>query len=275
MKTFKATTRSASMHLMLLALIVLMLGGTTRVKAEDNEALSALHQFRVQNFIALNAYYNYSANSDKSILPEISDAEKQANELMGQVKSSAASIVGEDQLKALQGSFDQFRKLMKTNIKDVKTSGYPDLRLVSDMAASAQKLNQLSEEMYNNIKIAEGIKSNPNVETARKATALMALMMTKYAARSTSNVSQVFQGADNEKPLDEQAIEMDQLIDQLRKVASPQPTLNPILSDVYSKWLFIRKSYINYNENNVAFLINRYSQGIIRRLTEATAVLNN
>ena len=73
-------------------------------------------------------------------------------------------------------------------------------------------------------------------------------------------------------PLDEQAKTFDQLLSSLR-AGSTNGELKTALDDVASKWQFIRGSYINYNENNVGFVIDRYSKGIIEGLTNAIDLL--
>jgi len=45
------------------------------------------------------------------------------------------------------------------------------------------------------------------------------------------------------------------------------------LNDIASKWQFIRGSYINYNEDNVSFVIDRYSKRILEGLTTAIELL--
>jgi len=45
------------------------------------------------------------------------------------------------------------------------------------------------------------------------------------------------------------------------------------LNDAAAKWQFIRGSYINYNENNVGFVIDRYSKRILESLTTVIGLL--
>ena len=52
-----------------------------------------------------------------------------------------------------------------------------------------------------------------------------------------------------------------------------QGPLKTALDDLTSKWQFIRNSYINYNDNNVAFVIDRYSKGILRGLETTIGLL--
>jgi hypothetical protein len=43
------------------------------------------------------------------------------------------------------------------------------------------------------------------------------------------------------------------------------------LNGVNSKWRYIEKSLMNYNENSVPFLVNKYSDSIIEGLESVSA----
>ena len=66
----------------------------------------------------------------------------------------------------------------------------------------------------------------------------------------------------------------DELLAQARS-GSATGELKTALDDVAAKWQFIRGSYINYNDNNVSFIIDRYSKGIIQGLDDAIVMLRN
>ncbi|MEQ5833527.1 hypothetical protein [Marinobacter sp. NFXS9] len=240
--------------------------------AAENPLLAAFHQFRISNFAALNAYYRFSVNGDTDTLNEIVAAINESNSQIKQVDASAGDILKDDQIESLNTEFDKYKHLMRQNINDVRKNGYPDLRLVSDMANQAQALSSKSAELYDIVRTNNNVKADERVEAARAAAVLMAQMMSKYSARSTSSVSQTFQGADTEQPLDEQAHQFDE---QMSKVTEGHPSgeLRAALSSVASKWAFIRGSYINYNDNNVSFVIDRYSKEILRQLAEAIAMM--
>jgi hypothetical protein len=87
-------------------------------------------------------------------------------------------------------------------------------------------------------------------------------------------VAQTFQGASDEASLDQQALIFDRLLARVQS-GSASAELKAAIDDVSSKWQFIRGSYINYNENNVSFVIDRYSKGIIRSLTTTIEILEN
>lgn len=259
-------------RLVVLALVLATSAANIQAQETTNTFLSDLHRFRISNYLALDAYYRFSGTSDPEILSEINAGINAANDAMNRLTRSKGQVLTEAQLEALSGEFGKFRILMRDNINDIRTLGYPDLRLVSDMANQALSMNTMATELYTEAQKSSHTRTTPRLEAARMGAVKLAQMMTKYAARSNSNVVQVFQGADTETPLDKQAAEFDTLLGQMSK-GPAEGELRALLQDVNSKWLFIRGSYINYNENNVSFVIDRYSKSILRSLDRIIALL--
>jgi hypothetical protein len=258
----------------LIAAFILLALTALSAKAQETgaEFLSDLHDFRVNNYLALDAFYSFSATGDTDTLNRIVVGINNSNDAMNSVVASTSGVLSEQQIEELNQAFDQFKNLMRGNINEVRDRGYPDLRLMADLANQALSMNNLATELYSVAQESSGIKANTRIESARSAAVVMAQMMARYAARTHSSVAQTFQGASSEVPLDEQAKAFDQLLSSLR-AGSTNGELKTALDDVASKWQFIRSSYINYNENNVGFVIDRYSKGIIEGLTNAIDLL--
>lgn len=54
--------------------------------------------------------------------------------------------------------------------------------------------------------------------------------------------------------------------DALMKHYAKKAEVATLLREVNTKWIFIRKSFINFNENNVPFIVGRYNEQINERL---------
>ncbi|PAV26277.1 hypothetical protein C8D92_10254 [Tamilnaduibacter salinus] len=257
-----------------LALFVALALGSLSLTAQaaNTPLLSSLHQFRIHNFAALNAFYYFSANGHTDTLNQVVAGINGANAEMNEVGGQSGDLLDSEQVSQLQTEFDRYKKLMRDNINYVRENSYPDLRLVSDMANQAQALSLISDELYDLASTSDTLNTDERVEAARAASLLMAKMMTKYAARSTSSVSQTFQGADSEMSLDQQAKQFDTLMKTVSK-GNPRGELRTLLGDISSKWGFIRSSYVNYNQRNVSFVINRYSGGIVSDLNRTINLL--
>ncbi len=249
-----------------------MLCFSMAAKAQEAEVLSQLHDFRVNNFVALNAYYQFSATGATDTLNEVVAGINNANSALNVVNETGGDIFNSDQLGALTAEFESFKELMRQNINDVRTTGYPDLRLASEMANQAEDLSQISAQLYGTAREALPGVSSPRIEAARSAAVLMAKMMAKYSARSYSSVSQTFQGSDTEAALDEQARTFETLVQTLEQ-GDGSEELRRAIDGVATKWEFIRGSYINFNDDNVPFIIDRYSKGILEGLSETIELL--
>jgi len=257
--------------LLLVTLLTLVFATSQAAFAQDQEEamagdlLDSIHQFRLQNFIALNAYYNYSATPDNQLVADINRAMSRSSTLMTDIENQAGDTLSGSSLEDLQAAFADFENQMNTNVSDIQESGFPDLRLLSEMAEQAQTLSILSENIYEEVAGQDVTPTVSDIELAREASITMALMVTRYSARSSSTMAQVFQGAVDDTSIDELARQFDDIMNQLRSRLS-QDQMARLLSDANSKWEFIRNSYINYDERNVSFVINRYSLNIVDSL---------
>ncbi|OHY82998.1 hypothetical protein [Marinobacter sp. AC-23] len=268
MKTTHLRARSSLVGALLLLLLTSM-----SIKAQEaDDFLAQLHTFRVSNYTSLDAYYRFIGSGSTEILNEIVAGINSANDSMNLLATSTSGVLSAEQLEKLNGEFDKFKSLMRDNINDVRKTGYPDLRLVSDMANQALVMNDMATELYQIAQENSQIKTSPRVEAARMGAVKISQMMAKYSVRTNSSVAQTFQGTSTETPLDEQAKEFDKLLEAMNNGDS-KDELKALLNDVTAKWQFIRGSYINYNENNVGFVIDRYSKRILESLTTAITLL--
>ncbi|TGN41777.1 hypothetical protein [Marinobacter confluentis] len=267
-----AQLRARSLVTALFLLLITSLTATAQENSSD-AFLSNLHQFRVSNYMSLDAYYRFSAVGDTETLNEIVANINEANDAMNSVADSTTGILSEEQVENLNLAFDEFKDLMRSNINDVRNTGFPDLRLVSDMANQAITLNEAATELYEVAQESRETKTDSRVEAARSAAVTMAQMMAKYSARTNSQAAQTFQGSSSDVPLDEQARQFDALLADIKK-GEVSGELKSTLDSLSSKWQFIRGSYINFNDNNVAFVIDRYSKRILDGLETTITLLN-
>lgn len=254
------------------ALTFLLTLSCTARADEAADFLANLHSFRVSNFVTLDAYYRFSVDGNTDALNEIVSAINTANTSMNTVAQSTAQVLDASDIEALNEEFDKFKDLVRLNINDVRQNGYPDLRLVSEMADQAITMNNKATELYSLSLESAQVTTNERVEAARSASVTMAQMMAKYSVRSNMSVSQTFQGTSDEEPLDAKAQEFEALLSKLNAGPNSGP-LKSTLEEINSKWLFIKSSYINYNENNVSFVIDRYSKGILEDLATTISLL--
>lgn len=276
MKLFAEYFTTTYRHLANTLLIVIIASmsissATAQENEEADNLLKALHQAQIHSFFTINAFYNFSANDgDKALLSDVNEAINEVNTHLNSLDAFSSVEYIQSDISAAAEKWQLYKTTLNTIVNDILDQGYADLRLMSDLAMQNQTfIDQLSAS-YTKVESESGFTPDSTAEQSRIAALLMANMMTKYSARTTSNVSQIFQGSATEKPIDELAKELDDQLRALLNTSSGEQkeTINSVLT----KWDFIKGSYINYNEKNVNYVVNLYSMRIINSL-EATSGL--
>ncbi|TNC80652.1 MAG: hypothetical protein C9356_13115 [Oleiphilus sp.] len=266
MTFFHAFGNQIQKKLTLILLSTTLLAGICH--ADENQALEDVYHVIVHSYYSVNGFYNFSANqADKTQNEVIQVSINTIDGLMRSLEENVGDSAFSEQLDNAQEQWSNYRKSLQQNIKEVVRTGYPDLRLAGDMANNNIAFNESITTLYDTI--SSSVKPSELTQTARDATTILALMMTKYSARSTSTVSQVYSGGDAEITIDALAAQFDQKINKLTNMPNENADAARLLDSAKTQWEFIKDSYINYNENRVNFIVNLYSKKIISNIEES------
>ena len=275
MKLFAEYFTTTYRHLAKTLFSVILLSVITSASAQENEEAATLlkgfHQAQIQSYFTINAFYNFSANDgDKALLSDVNEAINEVNSILNGLEAFESVEYIKADINAASEKWQLYKTTLNTIINDILDQGYADLRLMSDLALQNQEFATQLATAYEKVEKESGYAPDSVSSQSRKSALLMATMMTKYSARTTSNVSQIFQGSSTEKTIDILAADLDKQLQALLSSSSGErkATINGVLT----KWDFIKSSYINYNEKNVNYVVNLYSKRIIDAL-ESTSGL--
>lgn len=258
-----------------LPLIFVLLFTSTQTHAEDGVAPSALeriYQSQINSYYSINGFYNFSANQGaQKDLDDIKEALSVIGELINSLQSDTNDDKSNELYQEVAKTWKAYQKVLKQNVKEVEKTGYPDLRLAGDMAANNIALNTALSNLYTAMEASGQSKPNAVTQLSRKTATNLALMMTKYSARTTSTVSQVYAGGDVDKEvtIDSLATEFSSQMNKLMEIAKDNKSASKLIDSANTKWDFIKNSYVNYNENRVNFIVNLYSKKIITDIEQA------
>jgi hypothetical protein len=259
-------------RLMTYSIFLLSICFSTNSLAETS-IIDDVFNAQINSYYSINGFYNFSANQGaQKDLNDINDASDKLKTLVGQLASTTNGTPSAEAFKEVETKWKNYAKLLAQNIKEVKRSGYPDLRLAGEMAIASISLNNSLSDLHRSLLANEKNQPSKFSNMSREAAVNMALMMTKYSARSTSTVSQVYADGTTEVTIDELAKQFDGQLLALMDLAKEQPQIFKVLDTANTAWDFIKTSYINYNENRVNFIVNLYSKQIIGNLTEAISM---
>lgn len=237
-------------------------------KDDAENIIYALEKIQVYSYQSVNAYYQFSMNEgDKKIQEEISRTSGNLTTLINQLDAMPGAEEMAGEIATLQAIYEDFDRLLKTNVNDIIEVGYSDIRMVSELAsANLTQVNGAGIAIEQALEYA-GIKESERDLLIRQSRIYLLSLVTRYSARSASTVSQVFQGAETELSSEELSGRLDTNFDKLTDMVSGNAEAR-IMDNIRSKWGFIRKSFENMAENSVPFVVNLYSQKIVEQLDE-------
>ncbi len=259
--------------------LALTLSMSANLHAEEGSADSPLEQVfqaQVNSYYSVNGFYNFSANQGaQKDLTAINDSIEKLDTLISSIENEIDQDNEATAYEEVSGAWKSYHKVLKQNIKEVEKTGYPDLRLAGDMAVGNIRLNASLSSLYEVLLATSSVKPDSTRELSRKAATKLALMMTKYSARTTSTVSQVYADGDSETEItiDTLAKEFGTQLEELSTLVKGNKNALKLLDSAITKWDFIESSYINYNENRVNFIVNLYSKKIISDIDLAISAI--
>lgn len=232
--------------------------------------LQTLHRLRLATQKSLSDFYMYnSMEGDQRYARMIAESLDEA----GLQLNALNSMPGEGS-KALRSQLEQLWKGYRVDLNNLtsalKSQGYTDLQPVADLAARNQQLMSLSQELYGKIQQESGHVAAQLTQQSREQSLLMQAIAVDYASRSAS-VGATFMGGGDARPIEELVNEFASRLANLEQAPQNTPQIKQTLSAVGTKWRYIEKSLLNYNENSVPFLVNKYSDSIIDGLEQVSA----
>ena len=175
---------------------------------------------QINSYYSINGFYNFSANQGaQKDLADINDSAETLKTLINQLATATKDTNSADTFKDAETKWKTYAKLLAQNIKEVKRSGYPDLRIAGEMAIANITLNDSLSALHQSL--LANVKNKPSkfATLSREAAVNMALMMTKYSARSTSTISQVYADGTTEITIDALANQFDTQLATLMDLA--------------------------------------------------------
>lgn len=233
------------------------------------ELIKKLFAARSSGNLVMNSYYNFSVTpGDREAQLELLDRAETLAGSSNEIAELATDVDNstlKEQLLLIPQLHTRYASLLKDNINDLIERQYFDIRLVAEMAQTNQNLLNAAAEAEAEALRLTSYSPEPVLAQLRDATLLIESMMTKYSAKSASNVSQTFQGAQTEEPLDIQAVQFEKQLEAIKSDLKSNADAGKTLRSIESSWRFLKNSYVNYNDNNVSYVVNRYSTKIVEK----------
>lgn len=117
---------------------------------------------------------------------------------------------------------------------------------------------------------AANIASDKMADMLYEQHVLMQTMTTAYLLKSADYFGgSIVASTGPQVEIDKLAAKFQSQLDQLNRHYAKNAAVAAALREVTTKWTFIRGSFINFNENNVPFIVGRYNEQITEKLLQA------
>lgn len=219
------------------------------------ETVKALQQLETISYQAATAFFLYSVlNRDPQHL-----------------KSAQAHMTVGDALVQKIGSPTITTKwtALKQSIGSAKftSEGVAENRSLIAIDVALTGLTQAVRSTRMEQRLAANITTDKMADMLYDQHVLMQAMTSAYLRNSADYFGgSIVQSDMPPVEIDKLANKFQAQLDQLNRHYARNAAVSALLREVVTKWTFIRSSFINYNENNVPFIVGRYNEQITEKL---------
>lgn len=236
----------------------------------DAVTLRALNDVRI---LLDRVNMDYQMFKGENANPRYGDLLQEDIDVLEDAREEMISVVQSEEIDAIETNIDRYLELLDDSYSALSSGGYDVNALVDEMMDKKLAAQRGITALYNTT--AETADADARVVEYQT----MAFLMQQMAARYLENAAAVFGVAwrdmGDERSIDQLALDFSQRLASLDLNAKDLPVeAKTQLTDVQRKWTFIEQSMMNFMENQVSFLVYRYSNTIVEDLQGAARSLS-
>lgn len=257
-----------------LGAIVVLMGITLAPPSLAATSISALQSLNATRVLLDKANMDYqmfkSENSNPRYGDMLEDDLDELAEHQDAFRDALAEAGHGEEVKAIDKHIDRYVKLLRGNFRAIAGGGYEAPALVDEMMSNKLEAQRLISTLY--ATLAEGSEMDPRAREYQELSYIMQRMAAHYVENAASFAGIAFRDQSDERTIDQLAQEFSSRLGKLDDKGLPAGTQS-LINDVRRKWSFIEQSMMNYMQNQVAFLVYRYSNTIVDNLLSASRQL--
>lgn len=171
---------------------------------------------------------------------------------------------------ALAENVIAFTRLARVNRDATMKTGAPEPAVIDEMMQHRKAARDALDPMYREFEKRAGLIDSPLSEA--RALALLLQQMSASYVENASAAYSVQRQISTEASIDQMAKDFGKRLSQLAARAKGDEATKRVRA-IQSKWKFIERSLLNYQNNTVPFLVDRYTQAIVGELMTVAELL--
>lgn len=236
----------------------------------DAVTLRALNDVRI---LLDRVNMDYQMFKGENANPRYGDLLEEDIDTLADARDEMIDTVQSEEVDAIESNIDRYLTLLDDNYSALSSGGYEVNALVEEMMEKKTGAQRAISALYTTA--AEATDADPRVVEYQTMAFLMQQMAARYLENAAAVYGVAFRDLSDERSIDQLALDFSQRLASLDLNAKDLPVeAKTQLTDVQRKWTFIEQSMMNFMENQVSFLVYRYSNTIVEDLQGAARSLS-
>lgn len=236
----------------------------------DAVTLRALNDVRI---LLDRVNMDYQMFKGENANPRYGDLLEEDIDMLADARDEMIDTVQSEEVDAIESNIDRYLTLLDDNYSALSSGGYEVNAVVEEMMEKKLAAQRAISTLY--ASTAETTDADPRVVEYQTMAFLMQQMAARYLENAAAVYGVAFRDLSDERSIDQLALDFSQRLASLDLNAKDLPVeAKTQLTDVQRKWTFIEQSMMNFMENQVSFLVYRYSNTIVEDLQGAARSLS-
>jgi hypothetical protein len=246
----------------LLCLLAISLYPSAPMAAAEQQA-AAVHQMRLNITGSLGDFYLlYGVVADPAHAASIGQRIARVDAQLGRLETGADSAL-QSALEQLQPHWQDYRALLSATAAQLQHKQLPEGGAIAELIRLNRRLVSLCDDLSSQITRTQALPP----DHSRELEVRLQSLTTDYIAHSIGANSL---GGDA-PAIDAQSKAFAAGLHRLSQQPGQAAERQQLLQNIEQKWRYIEPSLLNYRENSVPSLVNRYSARIIAELHQLAA----
>ena len=237
-----------------------------------NEAITdlrTLHKLQLDLLEAASLFHRYQGSEgNKKFYTSITDL---LDDVKKSLSESEAALIRHNltaEAQTLKSNATTYIKNLNTALAAIKNGGFADFSIIDAYLGAHDTMLKALNDSYQAIATSGSYNIPPLVTALRNETLLMQKMYAKYIESSSSQFGYTPRsGQEDAETIDQLAARFSRNLDKLKQDIPVNSAYASRINDVKTKWLFLEKSFLNYTEQTVPYLITKFGKQIISELS--------
>jgi hypothetical protein len=245
------------------------------VAADPASALRQIHAAQLGILETAAAFQSFQgAEGDPRKGRELQDKLAETQTRMASMRAAVTGLGVDTEIASVNENWGTALQSLAEASAAISEEGFAEFAVMNQYTQDSLAAEKTLGLVQARISETTGYKASPTVSLLRSQALLMQTMTTRYVEQSNSQFGATYRGDQaDEETIDSMAGRFSRDLEALLKQIPVGSAERADIEQVRSSWTFLEKSFQNYTEKTVPFLVSRFSKEIIDTLGRLAVAL--